>query len=248
MNSLTLYWYDYGARFYDAHIGRWHSIDPAIENNHYEWSPYVYVYNDPIRLIDPIGLDSAQLATAVSQMQLHIDQGSTYEFNHSASTDPNGTEPGEGGNCSSTVSNCVIEAGEENPSRATSEGDQGSGVLNIEGNTNRITDNNNIQAGNIITFRKSTGYPYHTGLLIDVANNNGSITITFGHNASTTGAEDQTFTIGDGSTWDTRTQGFYWWDNTPDVVNATIPEVTITGNGPTFIKPLPATSVIPKKK
>lgn len=29
-----------------------------VENNHYEWTPYAYVYNNPVALIDPFGLDS----------------------------------------------------------------------------------------------------------------------------------------------------------------------------------------------
>ena len=57
-DELNLDWYDYGARFYDPQIGRWHVIDLMVENNHYEWTPYAYVYNNPIALIDPFGLDS----------------------------------------------------------------------------------------------------------------------------------------------------------------------------------------------
>ena len=56
-NDFGLDWYDYGARFYDAQLGRFHVVDPMSEE-HYNFTSYAYVYCNPVNLIDPLGLDT----------------------------------------------------------------------------------------------------------------------------------------------------------------------------------------------
>ena len=48
-------WYDYGARFYDPVIARWTTVDQHAEK-YFEYSPFVYTYNNPIKNIDPAGI------------------------------------------------------------------------------------------------------------------------------------------------------------------------------------------------
>ncbi len=53
--DFGLPYYDYGARMYDATLGRWHGVDKMAEKR--TWmNPYNFVQNNPLNRLDPNGL------------------------------------------------------------------------------------------------------------------------------------------------------------------------------------------------
>jgi RHS repeat-associated protein len=61
-----LNWYDYGARYYDPALGRWHVPDLLNESTHS--SAYSYCINNPSRYIDVMGLDTISAIDLTPQM------------------------------------------------------------------------------------------------------------------------------------------------------------------------------------
>jgi|GEM_PF-2679954 len=54
-SEFGLNWIDYDTRYYDVQLGRWHAVDILAEQSR-RWSPYTYVLNNPLTLIDPDGM------------------------------------------------------------------------------------------------------------------------------------------------------------------------------------------------
>ncbi len=56
-DEFGLDWYDYGFRYYDPLLARFHTLDPLAENYSFQ-SPFVYAANNPVRFIDWMGMSA----------------------------------------------------------------------------------------------------------------------------------------------------------------------------------------------
>jgi RHS repeat-associated protein len=70
-------WLDYGARMYDASLGRWMCSDPLAEKAA-NWTPYRYCFNNPIRMIDLDGLYEWNFDMNRNQISYVSDWGGLY--------------------------------------------------------------------------------------------------------------------------------------------------------------------------
>jgi RHS repeat-associated protein len=227
----NLNYLDYINRMYDPEIGRWFVQDP-LQEKHYNYSPYAYVYNNPMRYIDPFGLDSVQRIQAVTLAHEYVakNSGDSYPTSQDKSEDKFRGKPGEKVDCSGMADNCMVAGGEP----SSKNNGQNKGVANILIQSEKIGDKDDLskaEVGNFVTLNNTRTEPLdserdynHIGIITQIErdDNGNVVTMQIAHSSGTPGSGksgphyDNAIIKGENKYWGKRITGLYKWDTKPD--------------------------------
>ncbi|MFL0095017.1 RHS repeat-associated core domain-containing protein, partial [Tenacibaculum maritimum] len=140
VGGSQLNWHDFGARNYDASLGRWMNLDPLAEEFE-TYSPYNAMMNNPINFIDPDGM-AAEWIPEVDEngsVSYIAEKGDTADTFVSQYGKPNGIDK-EDAQKLIGVADKDIKAGETAVSGSDVKNLTGSEVLKIDVKSDMATD------------------------------------------------------------------------------------------------------------
>jgi RHS repeat-associated protein len=163
INSKALSWYDYGARFYDPAIGRWHILD-MVADLAYSWTPYRYAFNNPLRFIDPNGMTEEERIKAINIARSLL--GKIYD-----SLIPQNDRVANGRlDCSGLVRYSIMQ----NESINDPFNSNGNGVSQIIKNS-RKEDLNDVREGDLVVIKSGENENGHTGFITNIVRRDGKV-------------------------------------------------------------------------
>lgn len=155
-------WYDYGARWMDAAIGRWHVMDPFCEK-YYDVSPYAYCAGDPVNAVD---IDGRKIVDANGNLMLFIDKNGMIHYTKFANNDTHTlTNSLSLSTTGKTMLNKIIKSDinvhfhisdeVEMSDKTITYGTTIQGNMNINDNYGKTDDGKNIRESTITIYRGS---------------------------------------------------------------------------------------------
>lgn len=157
------------------------SVDPRSDL-HPDFTPYAYVYDDPILLVDPNGLDSLQRAEALAEIQKYLKSNPSHS-NKKLYVYGDKGGPGKPSDCSGMVGHGVAAAGVRDPGTYGT----GRGVQRTVKNTRKIAEDKGIPGDIMFWHFNGSPGPNHEGMIVGVEYVNGKIEYNVAENGESTG-------------------------------------------------------------
>jgi hypothetical protein len=212
-----------------------------VENNHYDYTPYAYVYNNPLRFIDPLGLDSVDASAVTEAAENAVDW---VEDNYGSTT----------AQCNRGVNHAFQELTGSDELAGVNANDM-IDVIEESDNFEEIELDEVSEAANdgqiVIAGKKEDGSSGHVALAVPGDEVNSS---SWGGNVPVmmdTGANKRWSQKAISYSWSGSSKSgvsYYKYtgtssgtiDNTTTYSGGTLPSVTVTASGSSYMQPLPA--------